>query len=267
MNGHLDQRRVEHDLHSDVGASVTQRVRDQLRNKKPGVINRALRKVLSLLGHEVAGPARRLDGLGELEARHTLMVPGLLGVEPRLTREDRLRLLLAPAQGDEAVVLERRDRAKSAGGARDFRPWTHTGSSRIVTSVTRTVDTSVIGAWLNANLAVLAELNAARKILTHHLRAAAADTGCLDDLRAMAVELQATVVLVRALPPIPEPTAALELRASLDCFISALGQVMRVDRPGVQDAGAAVRYAVGLVERSAVHYRAATEAMEGAFGP
>ncbi len=130
------------------------------------------------------------------------------------------------------------------------------------------MDTSLIGAWLNANLPVLAELNAARKILTHHLSAAAGDTGCVDDLRGAAAELQATVELVRALPPIPEPTAAAELAASLDHFSRALEKVMRVDSRDVSDdVQVQTSNAAAPLKQSAVHYRAATDAMDAAFAP
>lgn len=127
--------------------------------------------------------------------------------------------------------------------------------------MTRAVDKPAIAGWLNANLALVAEFNAARKILTRQLQDAAIGRAALPDLRATAVELQTTTLLLRALPAIPNETAAAEFVASLDTFEAVLKEILR----GAEDEPATFDTAAGLMLQSMAHYRAATEAMDGAF--
>jgi hypothetical protein len=126
--------------------------------------------------------------------------------------------------------------------------------------MTRSVDKPAIAGWLNANLALVAEFNAARKILTRQLQDAAIGRAALPDLRVTAVELQTTTLLLRALPAIPNETAAAEFVASLDTFEAVLKEILRAD-----DGPATFDAAAGLMLQSMAHYRAATEAMDGAF--
>jgi hypothetical protein len=93
--------------------------------------------------------------------------------------------------------------------------------------VTRAVDKPAIAGWLDANLALVAEFNAARKILTRQLQDASIDLAAFRDLHATAVELQTTTLLLRAVPPIPNETAAFEFAASLDAFEAALAEIAR----------------------------------------
>ena len=132
--------------------------------------------------------------------------------------------------------------------------------------VTRAVDKSAIAGWLDANLALVAEFNAARKILSRQLQDASIGLAAFRDLHTTAVELQTTTLLLRAVPPIPNETAAFEFAASLDAFEAALTEIARGAVEGsVAGGAAALNSAAGLMLQSMARYRAATEAMDGAF--
>jgi hypothetical protein len=119
---------------------------------------------------------------------------------------------------------------------------------------------------LDANLAVLAQLNGARKLFLEQLRAATSAAADGGELRGAAVQLSATVRRVRALPPIPEPTAALEFAASLDSFEAALAELLRVDlQPAATEAVSQIKTITDLMLESAGHYQTATTALHRAF--
>jgi hypothetical protein len=130
------------------------------------------------------------------------------------------------------------------------------------------VNKTAIASWLNANLTLVAELNAARKILNRQLREGDLEAGTAEDLRTTAIELRTTTLLLRALPPIPEPTAAAEFAASLDAFESALSEILRStdEQSPVHGAAMATDTAATYLLRSIAHYRAATGAIDDAFG-
>jgi hypothetical protein len=116
---------------------------------------------------------------------------------------------------------------------------------------------------LDANLANVAEFNAARKILTRQLEAASVGEGGMDDLRATADELQAIALLLRALPPIPDAAAESALRSAVEAFASALSDILLSNPDDLLDG-----LAEKAVERAAVHmlqanarYRAVTTAL------
>lgn len=134
--------------------------------------------------------------------------------------------------------------------------------------VTCAMDKTAIAGWLDANLALVAEFNAARKILSRQLQDASIGLAAFRDLNATAVELHTTALVLRAVPPIPDETAAFEFAASLDAFEAALTEIARAAVDGsVAGRGTALNSAAGLMLQSMAHYRAATEAMDGAFTP
>jgi hypothetical protein len=129
--------------------------------------------------------------------------------------------------------------------------------------VTTSAEAAATASWLEANLAAVAEFNAARKILMHQLEVASIGVGSIDDLRATATELQPIALLLRALPSVPNAVAESELRAAVDEFASAVTDIMRNSRDQLLAEPAA-----NLLERAALrllqangHYRAATHAL------
>jgi hypothetical protein len=150
--------------------------------------------------------------------------------------------------------------------SRDQRAWIEEAPIANPCLVTRAVDKPAIAGWLDANLALVAEFNAARKILTRQLQDASIDLAAFRDLHATAVELQTTTLLLRAVPPIPNETAAFEFAASLDAFEAALAEIVRgAGEESVASGVTALNSAAGLMLQSMARYRAATEAMGGAF--
>lgn len=129
--------------------------------------------------------------------------------------------------------------------------------------MTTSLEAAATAGWLEANLAAVAEFNAARKILMHQLEVASIGQAGVDDLRATAVELQPIALLLRALPPVPNAVVESELRAGVDEFASAVADIMRSSQDQSLD-DPALSFLQGVAVhllRANAHYRAATRAL------